>query len=254
MRLCGHTMGTPALSLEEAMALFAKVGYEGIEIRCADNGHLHPEDITEQKLQSVCDCARRVGLEIACLTPYYGDYSSPEATRLTVEGLTKVARAAQKLGCKIVRAIPGHWPLEGTTFLAAQRQLADGLRAAGDAVAPYDVTLGVETHGGTLAFNADTTLALLALVEHPKVRLILDYYWLAVAGDEDPDSVMPDLVPLTAHVHVKDLVWHGKEHGSVPLGQGQINWPLILAHLLAWGYDGYLSDEYEKLWHPKLPD
>lgn len=254
MKLCGHTMGTPAYSLDEAMAFFAKIGHEGIEIRCADNGHLQPEDAHEEKLRSIREQATQLGLEIACLTPYYGDYCTAEATARTVEGLTCVARAAQVVGCRMVRAVCGKWPVEGLSFAEAERRAADGLRAAGDAVAPFGVTLGVETHGGTLAADSEQALALLQLVNHPNVRLILDYYWLYAAGDTDPDAVMPDLAPLTAHVHVKDLVRRGKEVSSVPLGQGEVDWPLILAHLLAEGYDGFLSDEYEKLWQPRLPD
>jgi len=254
MKLCGHTMGTPAYSLDEAMAFFAEIGHQGIEIRCADNGQLQPEDAREERLRSISERAAQLGLEIACLTPYHGDYSTPEATARTVEGLTRVARAAQVLGWRIVRAVPGKWPLEGLSFAQAERRAADGLRAAGDAVAPLGVTLGVETHGGTLAADSEQALSLLQLVDHPHVRLILDYYWLYAAGDTEPDAVMPDLAPLTAHVHVKDLVRRGREVSSVPLGQGQVDWPLILAHLLAAGYDGFLSDEYEKLWRPKLPD
>jgi len=32
MRIAGHTMGTPELSLPEAVGLFASVGLDGIEI------------------------------------------------------------------------------------------------------------------------------------------------------------------------------------------------------------------------------
>jgi sugar phosphate isomerase/epimerase len=254
MKLCGHTMGTPALTLYEAMEFFAATGYDGIEIRCAENAHLQPEKASESELERIRERAGELGLEIACLTPYYGDYTSPAATAHTIEGLTKVARAAEVLGCKVVRAIAGRWPCEGLSFETARLALADGLCMAADAAAPLGVTLAVETHGGTLAANAEAALSLIQAVSHPNVRLLLDYYWLYAAGDKDPDVIMRDLAPLTVHVHVKDLAWRGEEHQAVPLGQGEINWPLIFAHLLQVGYQGFLSDEYEKLWRPHLPE
>ena len=37
MKIAGHTMGTPDLSVPQAIDLFADIGLEGIEIICTDN-------------------------------------------------------------------------------------------------------------------------------------------------------------------------------------------------------------------------
>jgi len=255
LKLCGHTMGTPRHSLDEAMVLFSQIGFDGVEIRCIEGGHLQPETATDEELEKLRQRAEELGLEIACLTPYYGDYTAPDATEATVAGLAAVARAASRLGCRLVRAIAGRWPVEGLSFAQAQRLLAEGLRRAGDAVEPYGVTLAVETHGGTLCETAEPSLELMAMVDHPRVRLLLDYYWLYVGGDTDPGLVMPELAPLTAHVHVKDLLPEGESgFRAVPLGEGVLDWPQVLAALVAVGYEGFLSDEYEKLYREELPE
>lgn len=254
MKLCGHTMGTPDLTLEQAIQFFSDIGYEGIEIRCAEDGHLQPEQVRPREIDAIRNLAHSLGLQIACLTPYYSDYSTDQATEATVAGLTQVAKVAAELGCQLVRAIAWQWPVEGFSLAEARGRLAEGLRRAGDGVAEYGVQLAVETHGGTLAFDSAASVELVKQADHPNVGLLLDYYWLQAAGDDDPDAVMPELAPLTIHVHVKDLVLEGGKPRAVPLGRGRTDWPKILAHLMQAGYTGFLSDEYEKHWRRELPD
>ncbi len=254
MKTCGHTMGVPDASLAEAAEFFAQIGHDGIEIRCAEDGQLQPELASDEELARAAELVHAVGLEVACLTPYWGAWYTADERRASVEGLAAVARAATRLGCRVVRAISGRWPVEGLSFAGAVRMAADGLREAGDRAAEYGVALAVETHGGQVAFNTEATLELMDAVGHPAVGVLLDYYWLWVAGDDDPDRCVPALAERVVHVHVKDGVREGQRHRSVPLGEGVIPWPRVLAHLVRAGYDGFVSDEYEKKWRPELPD
>ncbi|MBC7286810.1 MAG: sugar phosphate isomerase/epimerase [Armatimonadetes bacterium] len=254
MRTCGHTMGVPDMSLAEAVEFFAAIGHDGIEIRCAPDGQLQPELSSETELAQVRETITAAGLEVACLTPYFGAWYSPTDRDASIEGLAAVARAAARLGCRTVRVISGRWPVEGMDFADALSAAAEGLRRAGDQAASHGVTLAVETHGGQVAFNTEATLELLDAVDHPAVGVLLDYYWLWVAGDDAPDRCVPLLASRTVHVHVKDGVREGLSHRAVPLGQGEIPWAEVLAHLLRADYRGFLSDEYEKKWRPELPD
>ncbi len=254
MKTCGHTMGVPDMPLAEAVAFFAEIGHDGIEIRCADDGQLQPERATDEELSQVAEMMKAAGLEVACLTPYWGAWYTADERRASVEGLAAVARAAARLGCRIVRVISGRWPVEGMSFREALSMAAEGLREAGERAAEHGVTLAVETHGGQVAFNTEATLELIEAVGHPAVGVLLDYYWLWVAGDDDPDECVPRLAGRIVHVHVKDGVRDGERPRSVPLGEGQIPWPQVLAHLVRAGYDGFVSDEYEKKWRPELPD
>ena len=73
MRFCGHTMGTPNYDAIQSMRLFKDIGCEGIEFRCAKNGHIDTETVSAERIAEVRKAAQDIGIEIACLTPYYQD-------------------------------------------------------------------------------------------------------------------------------------------------------------------------------------
>ena len=55
MKLCGHTMGTPDKDIFEAISFFAELGLDGIEVRCADNGQMDIETITDDLTGKLLD-------------------------------------------------------------------------------------------------------------------------------------------------------------------------------------------------------
>ena len=62
------------------------------------------------------------------------------------------------------------------------------------------------------------------------------------------------VAPHLKHVHMKDhLVAADGSFETVDFGAGNVGWPEVLGELVAVGYAGYVSDEYERCWHPELP-
>jgi fatty-acyl-CoA synthase len=58
-----------------------------------------------------------------------------------------------------------------------------------------------------------------------------------------------------AHVHVKDARRVSSEQWElVLLGEGEVPVREQLQLLHRHGYDGYISVEWEKHWHPEIPD
>jgi sugar phosphate isomerase/epimerase len=55
-------------------------------------------------------------------------------------------------------------------------------------------------------------------------------------------------------VHVKDARRSGDDWELVPLGDGEVPVRKSLAALDAVGYDGWLTVEWEKRWHPELAE
>ena len=260
MKLCGHTMGMPDKSIFEALEFCASLGLEGIEIRCAANGHLDPETVDPFRVALIAEAAHRSGVAIACLTPYYKDYATPEAAEATLAGLHKTCQIAEDLGCSLVRATGGVWTeamggLEArTTRAAIWERTAVGLQQAADIAIQHGVKLALENHSGTLTQTAEDTVAMVRQVDRPNFGILMDHYWVVAAGQEDPLEAARLQAPHVLHCHVKNIVWvDGKPQANF-LDEGAIDWLPILRILQEHGYDGYLSDEYEKFWRPELPE
>lgn len=254
MKLCGHTMGTPGYDVYQSAELFARLGLQGMEIRCAIDGHLSLETLREADARHLADYARGGGVAIACLTPYYKDFSTHEDAMQTLAGLKIAARAASWMDCPLVRAMAGPWPVEGRRRNDLLDRTVEGLRWAGDVAAEHGVRLAVENHIGTLAMSAEETAELIHRINHPAVGVLLDFYWSVVAGEESPRQVISLLADSILHCHVKNLVRVEGKHTTVLLEDGIIDWVEVLRELHRAGFQGYLSDEYEKYWKPEFPE
>jgi L-ribulose-5-phosphate 3-epimerase len=255
MKLCGHTMGMPDKSLFEAIDFCAVLGLEGIEIRCAANGHLDPETAEPFRLELIAAAAHAAGLAIACLTPYYRDYATPEATEATLAGLRQTCQAAEALECGLVRATGGVWPAPGgQPREEIWESTAAGLQQAADIADQYGVQLALENHSGTLTQTATDTVAMVQAVDRPNFGILMDHYWVVAAGEEEPLEAVRLQAPHVLHCHCKNLVWVDGKPLANFLDEGEIDWPAVLLILEEYGYGGYLSDEYEKFWRPELPE
>lgn len=254
MKLCGHTMGTPDRSIFEAIEFFASLGLDGIEIRCAADGHLDPETVDPFRLELIANAAHREGLAIVCLTPYYKDFSSPEATEATLDGIHRTCIVAQHLECRLVRASGGIWPM-------GEREREDlwectrvGLQKAADIAIQHNVRLALENHSSTLTQTAADTVAMVQQVDRPNFGILMDHFWVVAAGQEDPLDAVRLQAPYVLHCHVKNLEWVDGKPQATFLDEGEIDWLPVLRILEEHGYDGHLSDEYEKFWRPDLPE
>lgn len=254
MKLCGHTMGTPDKDIFAALQFFADLGLEGVEIRCAANGHLDLETAPPSLLKEVRSAAVEAGVALVCLTPYLRDFSTPEATAQTLAGYRQACRAAQAMGCPLLRAIGGLLPASSSDLAEIWRATAEGLREAARLAADHGVRLVLENHSGTLTQTAHDTCAMVDEVDHPALGILLDHYWVVAAGEEEPLAAVRRQAPRVWHCHCKNLVWvEGRPQASF-LDEGVIDWAAVLGVLHTAGYEGYLSDEYEKFWRPELPE
>ena len=145
------------------------------------------------------------------------------------------------------------------------------MRELGDAAAEKGVTLVIENHFNTMAVSAKESAALIKEIDHPAVRILYDQANLTFTENEGYEEALPLQQQYVAYMHVKDLVFkEGVAFSSSNVarpdesernvytrivGEGVIPWPEILRAVKARGYDGWLSLEYERRWHPDdIPD
>jgi sugar phosphate isomerase/epimerase len=152
-------------------------------------------------------------------------------------------------------------------------QIADGLNRLGDFAARYEIDILLETHGDFS--DSQAVKALFGRITSPRVGVLWDTHHPWRFCDESPESTFTILKPWVRHTHWKDSVTlphepaatngvSEAERGAFALMSGHRHADYVLfgggefpiAHFVRLlkdsGYDGWLSLEWEKMWHPEL--
>jgi sugar phosphate isomerase/epimerase len=253
MKIAGHTMGMPEMDIFEAISFCAEIGLDGIEVRCADNGQMHLEALEPDDVKRIREHAQQEGVEFACLTPYYRDYMTDAAKQATLDGIRLACGIARELECPTVRAITGQWPLEGHEREEVFARTVSGMKEAGLIAMDNGVKLACETHKGYLTWSAQEAAEFIGAVDMDSVGVLWDHYWVHAKGEETLDEALALLTPWLVHVHAKQMQFNedGSPHAAMVASEGELDWCLIINRLKTAGYEGYVSDEYERFWHPE---
>ena len=274
-KIAGHTMGTPEYTVCEAIELLHRIGADGVEIVVQNDYRSGlPCDCNENTLAEVRRCAEQNNIQITCLTPYNSYFNSLDepVRQREIAAIKKVMGYCDQLGTKYIRIYGGNLAAGDTEKLAERRaRLIESMCELGDAAAEKGVTLVIENHFNTMAVSAKESASLIREIDHPAVRILYDQANLTFTGNEGYEEALPLQQQYVAYMHVKDLVFkEGVAFSSSNVarpdesernvytrivGEGVIPWPEILRAVKARGYDGWLSLEYERRWHPDdIPD
>jgi sugar phosphate isomerase/epimerase len=252
MKLAFSTLGCPQWELAGIVAAARKWAYDGVELR-AVGGSLdllgRAEFAPEQILTTRGFFEE---LEICCVDTSCA-FHSPDATERANNVKVALAHAelAAKLGAPLIRVFPDKIQ-PGAQREQTRDWIAESLRGIATHM-PNGVSVGLETHGDFARAKSATEIVTLA--DHPKVKLIWDIANSLAAGDEIRHAsrvVQPHL----AHVHLRDAKpVMGSEHWlPVLAGTGRVSFVEAVAALRDSNYDGYVSFEWEKYWHPEIED
>jgi fatty-acyl-CoA synthase len=135
---------------------------------------------------------------------------------------------------------------------AALGRAAGVLEAAVPVAERLGVAIGVETHD---SFSASSVVAsLLAMVPSDAVGAVWDSHHPYRMGQR-PAEVWSDLGRRTLLAQVKDARRDTTRNDGwqlVLLGEGEVPVRAMLKLLDAGGYQGWISVEWEKRWHPEI--
>ena len=257
MKLCISTLGCPGLTLREAAEYFASIGICALELR----GTKNPSSGTD-----VTD-----GGEMECLAPEHAGQTremlsslgirpvvfgsshtlhipDPDGNRLAA--FRREAERAAAVGFRYIRVFGNEMPDDATQDEYAARITENGARAA-DVAAACGITMLLETHG-TVNTTEKVARILERLGGHPGFGILWDVVHTDRIYGDDVDDFYRVVRPYVRHIHLKDQ--HRADNALCLMGQGDIPLPCLCRRLLADGYEGYFSLEWEKKWHPELPD
>jgi sugar phosphate isomerase/epimerase len=255
LNLSFSTLGCPDWSFDQIID-FAKVNhYTGLEVR----GILREMDLTKVPEFSNPDSIgvtmkkmnerglKFVDLGSSCALHFpLGE----ERTKNLEEG-KRFIDLAEKLKCPFVRVFPNQLPKDRDRQESINL-IIDGLKELGAYAANTHVTVLLESHGELIYKKDLLTVMEGAASEH--IGLVWDICNMWIATKETPEEVYAVLKPYIRHTHIKDLkIENGKEE-YVLLGTGIVPIFQAIDILYKSNYPGFYSFEWEKLWHPEIPD
>jgi sugar phosphate isomerase/epimerase len=244
------TLGCPEWPIEEIPRRAKAYGFDGVELRVADDGlHLKP-GASADEVRRVADLFGEAGVPVFALCGY-ASYASadPKQVRANQDLTRRLIGIAAALGAKAVRSYGGKVEPPGDRAGAAGR-IAAALKPLAKEAADRGVTVAIETH---TAWSRGADLApILDAVDSPGAGAVFDMNNSFADAGEWRDTYQR-IRRRIAYCHVKDDYCgaDGKRR-HVLLGAGDLPLGEILAQLKRDGFAGYLSYEWEKRWEPHL--
>ncbi|WP_432090237.1 sugar phosphate isomerase/epimerase family protein [Streptomyces sp. NRRL F-5630] len=242
------TNGLTDLRLPDALRLLADLGYDGVGLTL-DHMHLDPlaEDLpartarvgallAELDLSVTVETGARYVLDPrAKHGPSLLD-PDPDRRALRTGLLLTAVRVAADLGAHAVHCFSGVLP-EGQDEGAAWDRLLGALAPVLDAAGAAGVPLAIEPEPGHLVGDLAGFHRLRGLLGDPApLGLTLDIGHCQCLEPKSPADCVTEAAPWLRHVQIEDMRRGVHEH--LPFGDGEIDFPPVLAALEATGYQG----------------
>lgn len=244
MKLCFSTLGCTDRSLEDILALAAKYNISALEIRgiggILNNSEIavFSDDMAKNTMQLLSD--RGISLQVlgtSCA------FHNPDKYDASVAEGREAVRIAEKFD------IPGIRVFGDRATCGSTERIISGISEL--CALSDSVSILLEVHG-----DYNTEEAILPIIEKLKNNKNFGLIW-DIEHTHKPygdrwEEFYTAFRPYIRHVHIKDYSDTDKcltliGHGSVPIVS-------IIRRLKDDLYDGYISLEWEKKWHPELPD
>jgi sugar phosphate isomerase/epimerase len=254
MLLSFSTLGCPKWDWETILNNARTMGYAGVEVR----GVQREMDLPALPLFSGTAWKDRLkevesrGLKIINLGTST-QLHQPDRARQK-EGLDAARRfidLAQNLKCPYIRVFGDKYVPEENRQATTER-IISGLRELGEHAKGSGVTVLIEAHGD---FNqSPVLLEILQGAKMPEVGLLWDAHHTFRFGEERPADTWKQLSGFIRHTHLKDSRQEGSDVRYVLTGSGTVPVRETVEVLVAGGYRGFYSLEWEKGWHAELEE
>jgi sugar phosphate isomerase/epimerase len=247
-RIAFSTLAFPGTTLARAASLGRRYGYQGIELRLID-GELIDPSMPAAARATVRQTVAAAGLPVVAVD---------SSIRLTGEDpgteLGQFLELASDWECPLVRVFGGSLSDEAPVRRGQLASAARVLETSIPLAERLGVAVGVETHD---AFSAASTVAeLLAMVDSPWIGAVWDSHHPHRMG-ERPSEVYGYLGQRILLAQVKDarrVAGAADAWQLTLLGEGEVPVRDMLDLLTAGGYQGWISVEWEKHWHPEIEE
>lgn len=251
MKLSFSTLGCPDWSFAQVLENARAMGFSGIEVRGLEGRMLAQEIVAFQPgvQQDTLRALAAAGQTFVCFGTSVNLHDPAGAERAQAEGRAAIDVCAA-MGIPYIRVFGNDIP-DKSDELSTIERVARGLRALCDYAQGTKVGVLLETHG---EFNTiERVLGAAERVERANFGIVWDIAHTDKVYADDYEVFYRALKPYIRHTHIKDQLRDARFTLTAP-GEGQIPILPIARMLLEDGYDGWFSLEWEKKWHPELPE
>ncbi len=240
--------------MPQIVAIAASLAYDGIELRFVEDEDslwklpaFHGCGLVSTK-RALSDC----GLTISCLDTscrfHFPD--AAERNRWLEEG-KRMSDLAASLGAPGIRVF-GDAVQAGADRDATRNWISESIAKLAEYASRNSVEIWLETHGDFA--SAAETAAILRQSGSPTASAVWDPANCLVEAGEKPADGAATLGSSIRHVHIKDLRRKGGGWEHVLTGEGDFPLREQLNSLQEMKYGRFISFEWEKKWHPEIPD
>ena len=249
------SLGCPDWTLQQIVDFAVQHGYKGIEVRGLQRQMdltKCPEFATETARRQTMQLMKEKGLQFVGLGSSANMHlPEGEEREKSMAEAKRFIDLAQQLNCPYVRVFPNNFPKEVDKQTTKER-IIKGLLELGNYAKNKNVMVLMETHGDVIW--TEDIVAIMQKAEHPNVGLVWDVTNMWAFTKESPKEVYQKLKKYIRHIHLKDAkVDNGKLQYTF-LGEGDVPIFEAIDVMAKSGYKGFYSFEWEKLWHPQLPE
>ena len=251
MKLACNTWCYRNLSKEDAIARIGGFGFQGIEL-IAHAPCFHADvRFTPREKAAVKQLVANHGMTIVALSPST-DYLkfTEEERRAQIEHTNAITDLCVEMGAPISRIFSGGRVPEGRSWQECVDAVVATLKPCADYAESQGVQLAIESHG-QFGCDLEALAAILDAVDSPASGITLDTSNFYSSG-VDPLEAARRLVGRIYHTHLKDGSKTPEGYRGEAVGEGDLDFPAILALLKKQGYRGYYCVEYEGREDPDL--
>ncbi|EEM84235.1 MULTISPECIES: sugar phosphate isomerase/epimerase family protein [Bacillus] len=250
--LCTISFRHQLISFTDIVQFAYENGFEGIELwgTHAQNLYMQERETTERELNFLKD----KNLEITMISDYL-DISLSADFEKTIEKSEQLVVLANWFNTNKIRTFAGQ---KGSNDFSEQerKEYVKRIRKICDVFAQHNMYVLLETHPNTLTDTLPSTIELLEEVNHPNLKINLDFLHIWESG-ADPIDSFQRLKPWTLHYHFKNIssadylhvfepnnvyAAAGSRIGMVPLFEGIVNYDEIIQEVR--GTDLFASLEW----------
>jgi sugar phosphate isomerase/epimerase len=253
--LCFNALACPDWTLKEIFENAQKYGYKAIEVRgiMGDVDILNSQEFAVARIPEINQMVKDFAVKILNLNSsvVLHEYETEKRNK-NLDAAKKYIDLAEELDCQFVRVFPDKFPKEKTKEFALET-VKSNYETLIDYCKGSKVKVLLDAHGD-LVWSEDLK-NMLQGVDRNHSGIIWDFFNMHLITRESPQKMYSKLNGFIEIVQLKDGFFKPNYTYEYTLtGEGDVPIAEILRIIEHDKYKGYISFEWEKRWHPELPN